>query len=200
MHEHSRVCKSSHHAVLQEAWMKKQRAALAAAVTAADANRGATSTAASPATAEASTDAVDTEAEAADTTVATAATGAPADPASGSGSGTNGGAEAKERKAELDARVKLLEGHADAYADSGPMVHVVAWHDGDCWRAALDTSELFAGIEGCEGEGKLADFTPMTNFRCAAAALLVYVVEWLSASCATRAGPCMVGRVIVATD
>ena len=165
--------------------MKKQRAALAAAVTAADTNRGATATAAPPATAEASTDAGDTIAEAADTTDATAATGAPADPAPGSGSGTNGGAEAKERKAELDARVKLLEGHADAYADAGPMVHVVTWHDGDCWRAALDTSELFAGIEGCEGEGKLADFTPMTNFRCVSATLTPCVVDWLRAPCAT---------------
>jgi tripeptidyl-peptidase II len=65
-------------------------------------------------------------------------------------------------RAELNARVKLLEGHADAYEDVGPMVHCVVWHDGDAWRAAVEVEELF-GDEA--GKGLLADFSPMTNFR-----------------------------------
>ena len=53
--------------------------------------------------------------------------------------------------------------HAEKYSDVGPMVHCVVWHDGDVYRAALDTSDV-TGQD--TGEGKLADFTPMTNFRC----------------------------------
>ena len=67
-------------------------------------------------------------------------------------------------KAELEARVALLKEHAEKYEDSGPTVHAVVWHDGAVWRAALDTSDLFS--EG-SGEGLLADFVPMTNYRCA---------------------------------
>lgn len=36
------------------------------------------------------------------------------------------------------------------------------WHDGEAWRAALDTSDLY---EAGSGKGLLADFAPMTNFR-----------------------------------
>ena len=89
---------------------------------------------------------------------------------SGSVARAQAAAEAKERRQELDARVKLLEEHADGYKDPGPMVHCVAWHDGQAWRAALDTTELFEFMdpEGKGGqEGRLADCTPMTNFRCA---------------------------------
>jgi tripeptidyl-peptidase-2 len=75
----------------------------------------------------------------------------------------NGGPQgSKEWGQELEARVKLLEGHAENLCDPGPMLHCVVWHDGDVWRAAIDTSELFAD---CSGEGLLADFTPMTDFR-----------------------------------
>eukprot|EP00892_Ulva_mutabilis_P003276 jgi/Ulvmu1/131/UM001_0135.1 len=73
-------------------------------------------------------------------------------------------AEQKQRKAELEARVALLEGHASGYADAGPQLHCVVWHDGDAWRAAIDTHELHAPDSQ---EGLLADFTPMTNFRAA---------------------------------
>jgi tripeptidyl-peptidase II len=70
--------------------------------------------------------------------------------------------ENQARKAELDARAALLQGHAENRKDVGPMLHCVTWHDGDVWRAAVDSSEVC----GPGGElGKLADFTPLTNFR-----------------------------------
>ena len=47
-------------------------------------------------------------------------------------------------------------------ADEGPMVHCVVWHDGDKWRAALDTSDMYP--PGSE-KGRLADFAPLTNYR-----------------------------------
>lgn len=72
-------------------------------------------------------------------------------------------ADKKKQKAELEARVALLEGHASSYNDAGPMLHCVVWHDGEVWRAAIDTHALHAPDSK---EGLLADFTPMTNFRC----------------------------------
>jgi tripeptidyl-peptidase-2 len=38
----------------------------------------------------------------------------------------------------------------------------VVWHDGEAWRAAIDTSDLF---EPGSGKGMLADFTPLTNYK-----------------------------------
>lgn len=73
-------------------------------------------------------------------------------------------AEKKTQKKELEARVSLLKGHASSYSDAGPQLHCVVWHDGDAWRAAIDTHELHAPESK---QGLLADFTPMTNFRCA---------------------------------
>ena len=35
------------------------------------------------------------------------------------------------------------------------------WHDGERWRAAIDSSDLYAPGDG---RGLLADFAPLTNF------------------------------------
>lgn len=42
------------------------------------------------------------------------------------------------------------------------MLDCVVWHDGEHWRAALDTSDMY---EPGSGKGALADFTPMTNYK-----------------------------------
>ena len=52
--------------------------------------------------------------------------------------------------------------HMHACNGAGPMLDCVVWHDGGCWRAALDTSELH---EPDSKLGALADFTPLTNYR-----------------------------------
>jgi hypothetical protein len=41
------------------------------------------------------------------------------------------------------------------------VIDIVAWHDGDVWRVAVDTQAL----EGSNNCGKLADFVPLTNYR-----------------------------------
>ncbi|KAG7670442.1 hypothetical protein Ndes2437A_g04966 [Nannochloris sp. 'desiccata'] len=91
-------------------------------------------------------------------------------------------AEIRER-AELEARVKLLEELSSKYDDQGPMVEAVVWNDGEKWVAALDTSDFYSplasttstGTEkgGVENEtknnnnqGALENFgEPLTNFR-----------------------------------
>lgn len=49
-----------------------------------------------------------------------------------------------------------------SYEDRGPVIDVVVWNDGDVWRAAVDTQ----GFEDGSENGKLADFVPLTNYRC----------------------------------
>lgn len=46
------------------------------------------------------------------------------------------------------------------YEDKGPVIDAVVWNDGSLWRVALDTQEM-----DDSGAGKLADFTPLTNYR-----------------------------------
>ncbi|GJP41683.1 hypothetical protein CLOM_g1324 [Closterium sp. NIES-68] len=96
----------------------------------------------------------------------------------------------KKEKEELQARLDLLQSMQDSYEDMGPLIDAVVWHDGNTWRAALDTTDLYAdanghtaadadaaaGVTGAVGKeeagakpaavpGRLADFTPMTNYR-----------------------------------
>ena len=42
------------------------------------------------------------------------------------------------------------------------MISCVVWHDGEQWRAALDTSDMF---EPDAGKGLLASFEPLTNYK-----------------------------------
>lgn len=50
---------------------------------------------------------------------------------------------------------------AQNYDDKGPVIDAVVWHDGEVWRAALDTQNL----EDETGCGELANFVPLTNYR-----------------------------------
>lgn len=45
---------------------------------------------------------------------------------------------------------------------TGPVLDCVVWHNGEKWVTALDRSDFY---EAGSGEGLLADFEPMTNFR-----------------------------------
>lgn len=49
-----------------------------------------------------------------------------------------------------------------SYEDKGPVIDAVVWHDGDVWRAALDTQDM---EEVDTNLGKLADCIPLTNYR-----------------------------------
>ncbi|KAG8381312.1 hypothetical protein BUALT_Bualt06G0109300 [Buddleja alternifolia] len=70
-------------------------------------------------------------------------------------------AKLKRKREDLQSRVDLLRKQADSYDDKGPVIDAVVWHDGEVWRAALDTQSL----EDEPGSGKLADFIPLTNYR-----------------------------------
>ncbi|GMN44594.1 hypothetical protein TIFTF001_013779 [Ficus carica] len=67
----------------------------------------------------------------------------------------------KKIREDLQNRVDYLRKQAESYDDKGPVIDAVVWHDGEVWRVALDTQSL----EDDPDSGKLADFTPLTNFR-----------------------------------
>ncbi|KAL6911947.1 hypothetical protein ACP4OV_000752 [Aristida adscensionis] len=67
----------------------------------------------------------------------------------------------KKTREDLQNRLDYLRKQAEGYDDKGPVIDIVAWHDGDVWRVAVDTQAL----EGNTNCGKLADFIPLTNYR-----------------------------------
>ncbi|MCO5584159.1 hypothetical protein L7F22_038082 [Adiantum nelumboides] len=67
----------------------------------------------------------------------------------------------KKEREDLQNQLELLQKMNDTYDDKGPVIDAVVWNDGNVWRVALDTQEL----DNASGSGKLADFTPMTNYR-----------------------------------
>ncbi|XP_037496420.1 tripeptidyl-peptidase 2 isoform X2 [Jatropha curcas] len=70
-------------------------------------------------------------------------------------------ANLKKVREDLQNRIDILRKQADSYDDKGPVIDAVVWHDGEFWRAALDTQSLEDDPE-C---GKLANFIPLTNYR-----------------------------------
>ncbi len=56
---------------------------------------------------------------------------------------------------DLQQRLDLLDAMPDTIEDAGPVFDCVVWHDGEHWRAAVDTDE----------DGDLAEELAMTNFR-----------------------------------
>ncbi|MBI1313495.1 S8 family serine peptidase [bacterium] len=60
-------------------------------------------------------------------------------------------------KAELEKRLDVLTAATKNYSDPGPVYDCVVFHDGECWRGAVDTDE-----DGCFDDEKA-----MTNFRVA---------------------------------
>ncbi|CAN1154555.1 Tripeptidyl-peptidase 2 [Linum perenne] len=68
-------------------------------------------------------------------------------------------ASLKRVREDLQNKVDILRKQADD--DKGPVIDVVVWHNGEFWRAALDTQSL----ENDPDCGKLADFVPLTNYR-----------------------------------
>ncbi|XP_065869545.1 tripeptidyl-peptidase 2 isoform X2 [Euphorbia lathyris] len=70
-------------------------------------------------------------------------------------------ANLKKVREDLQNRIDILRKQADSYDDKGPIIDAVVWHDGELWRAALDTQSL----EDDPNCGKLANFVPLTNYR-----------------------------------
>ncbi|KAL0687850.1 hypothetical protein Bca4012_087527 [Brassica carinata] len=70
-------------------------------------------------------------------------------------------AKLKKTREDLQSRVDYLKKQADNSEDKGPVIDAVVWHDGEVWRVALDTQSL----EEDPDCGKLADFSPLTNYR-----------------------------------
>jgi len=62
--------------------------------------------------------------------------------------------EKRERK-ELQTRLKMLSELQKSYDDPGPIYDCLVFHDGETWRAVIDTDE----------DGDLVDEKVMTNFR-----------------------------------
>ncbi|KAJ2584263.1 hypothetical protein GGH95_000503 [Coemansia sp. RSA 1836] len=77
-----------------------------------------------------------------------------------------------EARLELDAQSGVLASLGEAYADQGPYLDCVAFHDGEQWRAAIDTAETgdlsaaaalgaykLTGDVGCLSKRKLLYYT-----------------------------------------
>lgn len=116
----------------------------------------------------------------------TAATRALADckAATGTAKGTLSD-EAQRTREELEARLKLLqEGAPDKEGvDPGPLIEVVAWHDGALWRVALDTSDLYIKPEdrfvaGLLGWRVLVCWCTRKQFVLNNYVLLLYCCSW----------------------
>lgn len=60
-----------------------------------------------------------------------------------------------------------------SYDDKGPVVDAVVWHDGDVWRAALDTQSL----EDDPDCGMLANCVPLTNYRYTQSLVLILFMQ-----------------------
>ena len=63
--------------------------------------------------------------------------------------------EQEKEQEEIEARLAQLKKMQDGYDDPGPVFDCVVFHDGNVWRAAIDTNE----------DGDLADEKLMTNYR-----------------------------------
>jgi len=72
-----------------------------------------------------------------------------------------GSSTLKKEREDLQNRVDYLQKQVDCYEDKGPVIDAVVWYDGSVWRAAIDTQDLEEDPE----HGKLANFTPLTNYR-----------------------------------
>ena len=63
--------------------------------------------------------------------------------------------EEKKERTEIAQRLSLLEGMQKDHRDPGPIFDCVVFHDGEVWRAAIDTDE----------DGELADEDALANYR-----------------------------------